>query len=270
MATTISPQPDRLTKKLEIVWETLPPDFVLPDDPVDNIAQPLLALALREALEIAGLIVSTMLIGTDFGICTKVNGQTVVKAPDWVYVPRVITVMDDRRSYTPYTEGDLPALVMEFLSDTDGTEYSTRPIYPYGKWYFYEQILQVPNYVIFDPYQGSLEFYELVDGQYEAAQPTTDLLPESYHQSYWVESLQLFLGVWQGTKAERTGYWLRWWDGSGNLLGWGKEKLDQEQISKAQLQQQVFAAQQQTLAAEQRANQLAERLRALGIDPEDI
>lgn len=263
MTTAISPQSSRIAKKLEIIWETLPPDFVLPDDPVDNIAQPLLALALREALEIAGLIVSTMLFGTDFGICTKVNGRTVIKAPDWVYVPRVMTVMDDRRSYTPYTEGDPPALVMEFLSDTDGTEYSTRPIYPYGKWYFYEQILQVPNYVIFDPYQVSLEFYDLVEGQYQAAQPTTNPQPESYQQSYWVDSLQLFLGVWQGTKAERTGYWLRWWDSSGNLLPWGKEKLDQEQHSKAQLQQQV-------LAAEQRANQLAERLRALGIDPEDI
>jgi hypothetical protein len=31
MATTISRQPNRLAKKLEIIWETLPPDFVLPE-----------------------------------------------------------------------------------------------------------------------------------------------------------------------------------------------------------------------------------------------
>lgn len=268
MATTISPQPSRLAKKLEIIWEKLPPDFVLPDDPVDNIAQPFLAFALREALEIAGLIVSTMLFGTDFGICTKVNGRTVVKAPDWVYVPRVMTIMDDRRSYTPYTEGDPPALVMEFLSDTDGTEYSTRPIYPYGKWYFYEQILQVPNYVIFDPYQGLIEFYQLVEERYQLLEPENvktehDMVSRGDRQRYWVEALQLFLGVWHGTKAERTGYWLRWWDTEGNLLLWGKEKLDQEQEEKAQLQQQA-------LAAEQRANHLAEQLRALGINPEEI
>lgn len=255
MATTFPSQPSRLTKELEIIWETLPPDFVLPNEPVDNIAQPFLAFALREALEIAGLIVATMLFGTDFGLCTQVNGQTVIKAPDWVYVPRVNTIMDDRRSYTPYTEGDPPALVMEFLSDTDGTEYSTRPIYPYGKWYFYEQILQVPNYVIFDPYQGLIEFYQLVEGRYQ--------LLEAPENRYWVESLQLFVGVWHGTKAERTGYWLRWWDRSGHLLLWGKEKLDREQAEKAQLQQQA-------LTSAQKVDQLAARLRELGIDPEQI
>lgn len=39
----------------KIVWEKLPADFVLPDDPVENINQPLLAAALTEALDLAGL-----------------------------------------------------------------------------------------------------------------------------------------------------------------------------------------------------------------------
>lgn len=39
----------------KITWEKLPDDFVLPDDPVDNNLQPLLAEALRESLELAGL-----------------------------------------------------------------------------------------------------------------------------------------------------------------------------------------------------------------------
>lgn len=38
----------------------------------------------------------------------------------------------------------------------------------------------------------------------------------------------LFLGVWQGSKAENSGYWLRWWDQEGNLLPWGVEKIEQE------------------------------------------
>ena len=49
-----------------------------------------------------------------------------------------------RRSYTLHTEGEIPAIVMEFLSDTDGGEYSIRPHPPYGKLWFYERILQVP------------------------------------------------------------------------------------------------------------------------------
>ncbi len=38
----------------EIAWDKLPDDFVLDDEPVDNINQPLLAAALTESLEIAG------------------------------------------------------------------------------------------------------------------------------------------------------------------------------------------------------------------------
>jgi len=38
----------------QITWEKLPEDFVLDNEPVDNINQPLLAAALTESLEIAG------------------------------------------------------------------------------------------------------------------------------------------------------------------------------------------------------------------------
>ena len=38
---------------LQISWELLPDDYPLPDDPVDNIDQPLLAEALRESLDLA-------------------------------------------------------------------------------------------------------------------------------------------------------------------------------------------------------------------------
>ncbi len=35
-----------------ITWEKLPDDFILPDEPVDNNLQPLLAAALRESLQL--------------------------------------------------------------------------------------------------------------------------------------------------------------------------------------------------------------------------
>jgi hypothetical protein len=49
----------------KITWEKLPDDFVLPDDPVDNNLQPLLAEALRESLELAGLFSESMLMATN-------------------------------------------------------------------------------------------------------------------------------------------------------------------------------------------------------------
>ena len=36
-----------------ILWEKLPEDFILPEEPVENICQPLLAAALTEALDLA-------------------------------------------------------------------------------------------------------------------------------------------------------------------------------------------------------------------------
>jgi hypothetical protein len=38
----------------EVTWEKLPDDFVLDDEPVDNINQPALAAALTESLQLAG------------------------------------------------------------------------------------------------------------------------------------------------------------------------------------------------------------------------
>lgn len=136
--------------------------------------------------------------------------------------------MGDRKSYTPNLEGDVPEVVMEFLSDTDGQEYSVKRTYPPGKWFFYEQILQVPSYVIFDPSNGLLECYQLENGRYELQQPDEN-------GRYWLDSMSLFLGTWQGTKEARTGYWLRWWDQAGNVLPWAVELIEQERQQKERL-----------------------------------
>ncbi|MCZ8159596.1 MAG: Uma2 family endonuclease [Microcystis sp. LE19-196.1B] len=238
-------------KSTTITWEKLPDDFILPDEPVDNNLQPLLAAALRESLELAGLILESMLIASNFGLCATVKTQTVVKAPDWVYIPSVkpIASGEIRRSYTPHLEGEIPTIVLEFISETEGGEYSINPHYPYGKWYFYEQILQVPVYGIFQPKTGELEIYRLNQGRYEQQKPNEN-------NRYWIAEINLFLGVWQGKKAEVTAYWLRWWDKSGNLLLWGSERVAQTEY---QLEQERMLRQK-----------LAEKLRELGVEPETL
>jgi hypothetical protein len=254
-----------------ITWEKLPDDFILPDEPVDNNLQPLLAAALRESLELAGLILESMLIASNFGLCATVKTQTVVKAPDWVYIPSVKPIArgEIRRSYTPHLQGEIPTIVLEFISETEGGEYSFNPHYPYGKWYFYEQILQVPVYGIFHPKTGELEIYRLNQGRYEQQKPNEN-------NRYWIAEINLFLGVWQGKKAEVTAYWLRWWDSSGNLLLWGSELVEQErqraEQEKQLAEQEKLRAEQEKLRAEQekqRAERLAAKLRALGVDIDD-
>ncbi|MGL5034991.1 MAG: Uma2 family endonuclease [Microcystaceae cyanobacterium] len=268
-----------LAPPLTISWELLPDDYILPDDPVDNIAQPLLAAALQESLELAGLLSPEQIIATNFGICTKVNGNFVIKAPDWVYVPQVkpFPPYRTRRSYTPHKEGVIPLIVMEFLSDTDGGEYSLNPRPPYGKMWFYERILHVPIYAIFEPEIGQLEVYRLIEDRYQ-------LLTADAQNRYWFDEMNLYFGVWDGCKVERQGYWLRWWDAQGNILPWGIEKVEQQrqlteqqrQLTEQQCQlteQQHQLMQLERLRADQeheRAERLAAKLKELGITLDEL
>ena len=232
----------QIATKPQVTWEPLPTNYVLPDDPVENEQQPLLAAALSDALLAANLIPDEALMVSNFGLVATVNKQIVVKAPDWLYVPHVYPTDQGviRRSYTPHREGGAVSIVMEFLSDTDGGEFSVRSTPPYGKLYFYEQILQVPVYVTYDPYEQNLEVRVLQDGRYV-------IQPKDEHGRVWIAELNLFLGIWSGTRALTTTSWLRWWDKEGNLLLWSSEKAEREY---------------------QRAEVLAAKLRELGIDPD--
>lgn len=248
----------RATTELNISWESLPDDFPLEEEPVENTSHTLLAGALKESLELHGYITPDRLIASNLGICVKINDNLVIKAPDWFYTASVkpLEAKSDRKSYTPQLEGDIPALIMEFLSDTDGSEYSVKRSYPPGKWFFYEQILKVPVYVIFNPTNALLEVYGLKAGRYELQSANSE-------GRYLISEMGLVLGVWQGTKEERTGYWLRWWNESGNLLLWAVELLEQER-------QKVEAERQRAEAERQRADRLAAYLLSQGINPDEI
>jgi hypothetical protein len=238
-----------------ITWELLPEDFVLDDEPVDNVNQPPIAAALTESLELAGRLPSDALVTTNYGICATVNGKIVVKAPDWAYVPQITVDREEiKRSYTPNLQGDIPVVVMEFLSDAEGTEYSSKRTYPPGKWFYYEQILQVPNYIIFEPESGALEVHRLDEsGKYDLRSP-------SKNNRYWLNEMQLFIGVWQGRRENREGYWLRWWDEAGNLLLWGTELVVQEREAKKREREAKETALK-------RLEELEQRLRDAGIEP---
>jgi len=238
-----------------ITWELLPEDFILDDEPVDNVNQPLIAAVLTESLELAGRLPSTALVTTNYGICATVNGKIVVKAPDWTYVPQInVSRKEVKRSYTPYLQGEIPVVIMEFLSDTEGTEYSSKRTYPPGKWFYYEQILQVPNYIIFEPESGTLEVHRLDEsGKYDLRSPDEN-------NRYWLNEMHLFIGVWQGIRENREGYWLRWWDEAGNLLLWGSELVQQEREAKEREREAKEAALK-------RLEDLEKRLRDAGIEP---
>ena len=69
-----------------------------------------------------------------------------------------------------------------------------------------------------------------------------------------LEPLGVELGIWQDVYQNQEWPWLRWWDAQGNLLLTAEERLEQERQEKE--------------LAQQRAERLAEQLRALGVEPE--
>ncbi len=138
----------------------------------------------------------------------------------------------------------MPFLVVELLSP--GTEQedlgkTLREVnQPPTKWEVYERILRVPYYVIYDRYENHLRAFQLQGTSYEAI--------SLIENRFWLQELELGLGLWQGTYQQTTGLWLRWY----NAAGWvptSKEKAEQER---------------------QRADRLAEYLRSQGIDPDSL
>lgn len=260
-----------------IRWDLLPDDYPIPDDPVDNRTQPLLAAALTDSLSAADRLPPQSFTCTNYPICATLQGRIVLKAPDWAYVPEItVPHAEVNRSYTPHRQGSTLAIALEFLSHKEGGEYSTKPTYPPGKWFFYEQVLQVPYYGIFEPEAGTLELYRLGEGdRYQLQSPDP-------HDRYWIEALDLYLGVWQGDWEGRSGHWLRWWDSAGNLLLWSSEQAAQErqradlaqhqaeqERQRADLaQEQANQAQQQAEQERQRAERLLAQLRAAGLEPD--
>jgi hypothetical protein len=77
--------------------------------------------------------------------------------------------------------------------------------------------------------------YHLVEDHFERMSPNAN-------GRYSIASLGVELGIWRGKYADYELPWIRWWDVTGNLLPTGDEK----------------------------AARLAEKLKSMGIDPDQV
>ena len=75
MVQALIPSPTAVSSTIS--WEKLPDDFLLPDDPVDNINQPTLAAALTDSLFNTGKLSENSLTTTNYGICARLDGKFV-------------------------------------------------------------------------------------------------------------------------------------------------------------------------------------------------
>ena len=227
-------------------------------------------------------------IGQDSGIYWRETDppERGAEAPDWFYVAGVPARPDGqiRRSYVLWKEEKIPAIALEFASGNGAEERDRtalveqtngREINKPGKFWVYENIVRIPYYGIFTIRREELEMYRLSDGAYRPMTPNAD-------GRYEIPPLQVSLGLWHGSYQNQTQTWLRWWDASGDLLLAGQERAEVERrraeaaeeraardrSERQAAEERAARDRSERQAAEERARRLAERLKALGIDPE--
>ena len=123
----------------------------------------------------------------------------------------------------------------------------------------------VRYYVVFDPLkqiQGKDEMNEALLRVWSIAPSGyTELTPvegiTQIGQLVWLDAAGIGLALWEGQfEEEVTRLWLRWCDREGQMISTGAEGREIERQGRE--------------AERQRADRLAERLQAMGIDPDEV
>ncbi|MEA5468364.1 Uma2 family endonuclease [Spirulina sp. 06S082] len=229
-------------------------------------------------------------LATDLNLYFDVKNPRWYKRPDWFLVldpVRGCEQQDLRWSYVIWQELISPFLVVELLSPGTESEDLGQTVReanaPPTKWEVYEQILEIPYYVVYDRYVNEFRAFHLRGGRYQAL-----ALPDG---RLWFEELELGLGVWQGRFDGVQGLWLRWYDRHDVWIPSLSERAEEqqqraeEQQQRAEEQQQRAEVQQQRadraeldleqermrVEEERRKNQeLRDRLLKMGIDPDRL
>ncbi|NJN23870.1 MAG: Uma2 family endonuclease [Acaryochloridaceae cyanobacterium RL_2_7] len=215
----------------------------LPDE--FHLLQPQL---LTETLRLPNVAEDEVFIGSDLNLYYDPHHTLWYKRPDWFAVagvPRFYDGHDLRLSYVVWDEQVNPFIIVELLSPKtaqsdlgeDESEADETPT----KWKVYQDILKVPYYVVFDRYDEKLRVFKRENSGYQAQEISND--------RYWLDDMGVGIGVWCGEFKQNRRLWLRWFDADGAWIPIKNKKLSGERS---------------------RADRLAEKLRALGINPDEV
>jgi Uma2 family endonuclease len=222
----------------------LPSADELPDSdetPVDNELQELIPGLLKAILLILWSSRMDWFFGIDMGIYYHPDKPAIV--PDAFLSLGVERFYDEelRPSYVVWDENVMPLFVLEVVSQNYRQEYSTK-LEEY-------QALGVLYYVIYSSRRRRkprLEVHKLVNGKYELQSGNP----------VWMPEIGLGIGCERGNYSGVTREWLYWYDADSKRYLTPEEQVKQE----AQRAEQL----------DRRAQQLAQRLRELGVDPDNL
>ena len=213
------------------------------------------------------------------------------KRPDWFLVLGARpseNLQELRLSYVIWQERVSPFLVVELASpgteDEDlGRTERKEEIRP-TKWEVYEEILQVPYYVVYDRYENQFRGFVLrfSSGDALRASQYEELALEEGR--LWLEELGLGLGLWQGSYEGVEGLWLRFYDRFGDWIPTPNERADlqqqrailaederdRERLEKEQERQRADRERQEKEQIQSELQQLKAKLQKLDIDLDSL
>lgn len=263
----------------EIITELDISHLVIEDDtPVDNFQSEEQQRLLVEPLYSSKILPAPFLAAANVGLFYKLNGDPIV--PDMMLslgVQRPDDFSQRRnRSYFVWEFGKVPDVCIEIVSNQEGDELvlsqrSRQRGKTAAKKEIYAQI-GVRYYVVFDPLQQIQSQDEMngallrvwsiaADGYTELTPPEGITTPG---QAVWLSGVGIGLTLWEGQFEEEVSrLWLRWCDQDGRVILTGAERANNAEA-------RANNAEVRANNAEAKAQRLAEQLRALGINPDEI
>ena len=249
----------------ELVTELDISHLVIEDDtPVDNFQSEKQQRLLVEPLYSAKALSPPFLAAANVGLFYKLKGDPIV--PD-VLLSLGVQCADDfsqrqNRSYFVWEFGKVPEVCIEIVSNTEGDELKlSKKSQQKGKTTVKKDVsvqIGVRYYVVFDPLRQLQGMDEMNDALLRVWSISLEGYPEitpveginEIGQSIVLHTVGLGLTLWEGQfEEEVTRLWLRWCDRDGQIIPTGAERAEAER---------------------QRSERLAERLRELGVNPDEI
>lgn len=208
-------------------------------------------------------------VACDLNLYYDLDHSSWYKRPDWfavVGVDRFYEKTKPRLSYVIWQEKVKPFIIVELLSPSTrkedlgllrGEEGKT----PY-KWEVYEEILQVPYYVVFDGRSNQLRLFKLINGHYQSQSVVNG--------EYWFAEIELGLKGVFCKYQDLNRLWLHWYDRLGNLIPTSVERAKQEARRAEAEKQRAEEQQQRADLAELEIARLKVILRQSGMDTDEI